>query len=116
SISAVSVVWLAAPDDTEDAEHFRRKLLAGDRRHDLVVMRNGDVLEGVLSQLGQRRLRIEVARRDVDVDLAKVAAVAFRSELATAPRPRGTLARLVLVDRPRPTLQSAARADGETPT
>src|SRR5262245_56391199 len=39
SLSAVAVVWLAAPDDTEDAEHFRRKLVAGNRRHDLVVMR-----------------------------------------------------------------------------
>jgi hypothetical protein len=115
SISTVSVLWLATPDDTEDAEPFRRRLLARARQQDTVVMRNSDVLEGVLSQLGQKRLHIEVARRDVEVDLGKVAAVAFSSELATVPRPSGTSARLVLADGTRLTLRSAA-CDGETLT
>jgi len=115
-LSVVSVLWLVAPDDVRDAEHFRRKLLAERRRHDVVVLRNGDVLEGVLVQLESGQLRIEVARRNVDVDLAKVAVVAFSSELATVPRPRGPYGRLVLTDGTRLSLRSAGCADGETLT
>ena len=115
-LSVVSVLWLVAPDDVGDAEYFRRKLLAERRQHDVVVLRNGDILEGVLAQIEPRRLRIEVARRNVDVDLAKVAVVAFSSELATVPRPRGTYGRVVLTDGTRLSLQSAECADGETLT
>src|SRR5262249_33272446 len=111
-VSAVSALWLAAPDDVADAERFRRRLLSERRRHDVVVLRNGDVLEGVLEQLDPGRLRIEVARRGVTVDLAKVAAVAFSSELATALRPRGTYARLVLADGTRLALEAAGCGGG----
>jgi hypothetical protein len=116
SVSAVSALWLGAPDDVADAERFRRRLLSERRRHDVVVLRNGDVLEGVLAQLDREWLRIEVARRNVAVDLPKVAAVAFSSELATALRPRGTYARLVLADGTRLSLGSAVCEDGETLT
>ncbi len=114
-VSAVSALWLAPPDGEEDAEAYRRRLVAGRRRNDVVVLRNGDALEGVLASLGPKRLRIEVGTKPVAVELPKVAAVALSSDLATPLRPRGTFARLVLADGTRLSLASAA-ADGHTLT
>ena len=112
-LSAIAMVWLAAPDGS-DAERFRRRVLAERRRRDVVVLRNGDVLEGVLSQFSGKGLLFEVGRKKVPVALAKVAAVALSSDLAANLRPAGTHGRLVLTDGSRLVLKAAACEDGAT--
>jgi NPCBM/NEW2 domain-containing protein len=114
-LSAVALVWLATPDGA-DAERFRRQLLAQRRRRDVVRLRNGDVLEGVLSRLDGKGLLLEVGRKKVPVALSRVAVVALSSDLAANLRPRGTHAHLILTDGTRLLLKEVACEDGETLT
>jgi hypothetical protein len=110
-LSALSVLWITAPDEEDRPADFLRQLAAGRRRQDLVLLRNGDVLEGFLTALeSQTRLRIEVAKKEVSVDYPKVAAVAFNTELVRSLRPKDSYARLVLANGSRLALASA-RAD-----
>ena len=115
ALSAVALLWLAVPDGA-DGERFRRRLLAQRRRRDTVLLRNGDVLEGVLSRFDEKQLTIEVGRKKVPVALARVAVAALSSDLATRLKPRGSHARLVLNDGTRLLLEDAACADGATLT
>lgn len=101
SLSAVSVLWYVAPDKTLDAEKLRRRLTAGTRTSDTVCLRNGDVVAGILTSLDANNAVIEVDKRRVTVKTPQLAYVAFNTELAGAPRPKGAYARLILRgDRP----------------
>jgi hypothetical protein len=118
-LSAVAVMWLAAPHGEDRPEWLRRKLLTARRRRDVVLLRNGDAVEGTVTALDRTAtkptLRVEVDRRELAIELEKVAAVAFSTDLALAPRPRQTYGHLVLANGCRLALASA-RADGETLT
>jgi hypothetical protein len=98
-MAAVSVVWYIAPDKTLDAEKLRRRLTAGTRKQDTVCLRNGDVLAGMLASLDTENAVVEVDKRRVTVKVPQVAYIAFSTELADALRPKGTFARLVLLDK-----------------
>ena len=60
----------------------------------MVLLKNGDVLEGVLTALDADAATVEVDRRPVKVDVRRAAAVALSSDLTTAPKPQGVYARL----------------------
>jgi hypothetical protein len=118
-LAALSVLWLASPDNEDNPERLRRQLAAGPRMRDLVLLRNSDVLEGVLNALDDKKVEVEADKKKVDVELAKVAAVALSTQLADTLRPKGTYARLTLTgdgDAPsgRLSLASASCADGKT--
>jgi hypothetical protein len=115
-LSAVSVIWLTAPDGTDDPVLLRRRLLTGQRARDTVLLRNGDTLEGVLTGLDKNAVTLEVNRKPVSTVRAKVAAVALSTDLAATLRPRGRHGRLVLADGTRVSLAKAACADGATLT
>jgi NPCBM/NEW2 domain len=110
-ISAVAVLWLANPRG-EDAEILRQRLVNGERHRDTVMLRNGDVLEGVLSRLDAKQVKVEVGRKEVAIDLPRVAVLALSTDLATRPRPKGRHARVTLTDGTRLTLSSAVCEDG----
>ena len=115
-LSAVSVIWLAAPAGTDRADVLRRKLAGGQRRRDALYLRNGDVMEGILTAFERTGdLRMEVAKRPVKVAFDKVAAVALSTQLARAPRPKGPYGHLVLDNGCRLAL-ATARADGQALT
>jgi hypothetical protein len=107
-LAAVSTLWWAAPDRADDPEALRRRLAAGSRARDLVLLRNGDVLAGVLSALDAENAAVEADKRAVAVPLAQVAAIALSTELADNLRPRGVYARLVLADGTRLSVRSAS--------
>jgi hypothetical protein len=110
-LSAVSVLWMTSPDEEDHPARFLRTLATGRRRQDLVLLRNGDILEGFVTALdSQNRLCIEVAKKDVSVEFSKVATVAFNTELVRTLRPKEMYARLVLTNGCRLAL-SSARAD-----
>jgi hypothetical protein len=111
-LSALSVIWLGTPDGTDDPALLRRRLATGRRARDTVLLRNGDVLEGVLSGLDEKAVQVDVDRKPVSVARAKAAAVALSTDLATPLRPRGVYARLVLADGSRVSLAPAACPDG----
>jgi hypothetical protein len=112
-LSALSVVWLATPDGAEP-DRLLRRLAAESRTHDVLLLRNGDTVEGVLTGLDDRAVRLEVNRKELRVERAKVAVVALNTELTAAPKPKAAYGRLVLRDGTRLSLASAACADGKT--
>jgi hypothetical protein len=108
-LSAIAVIWLGAPDRTENPDRLVRQLAAGRRKRDLLLLRNGDVMEGLLTALNRSGpVRMEVNRKNVAVEFAKVAAVALNTQLTRSLRPRGPYARLVRADGSRLGLASAA--------
>ncbi len=117
-LSAVSAVWYGGTAG-EQPERLRRRLTHETRKRDVVLLKNGDVLEGVLTALDAAGVTIEVDRRPVTVDLNRTAAVALSSDLTEAPKPQGVYARMVLdapgdpIDGARLSLASA-RCDGKT--
>jgi hypothetical protein len=115
-LPAVAVVWLTAPDGVDDPALLRRRLLTGRRARDTVLLRNGDVLEGVLTGLDDRTVRMDVSRKRVTTGRDKVAAVALSTDLANRLRPKGPYARLVLADGTRVSVTRPASADGTTLT
>ncbi|MGH7172837.1 MAG: NPCBM/NEW2 domain-containing protein [Gemmataceae bacterium] len=115
-LAAVSVLWRDAPAKILDAEKLRRRLSVETRTHDLVCLRNGDVVAGVLTALDEKKVVVKVDKRRVTVKTPQVAYIAFNTELADTLRPKGVYARLILLgDQPgrggRMTLTSASADD-----
>lgn len=115
-LSAVSVLWLASPDAAEQPDRLRRRLATEKRARDAVLLRNGDVLEGVLAGMDDKVVRVEADKKEVEIGRDKVAAVALSTELARLPAPNGLSGRLVLADGSRLTLNEARCTDGRTLT
>ena len=120
-LGALSVWWLTAPDRAADPEKLRRRLASGRRTKDVVLLRNGDTVEGVLSALDGDEAAVEVGKKKVAIKVAQIAAVALSSELADALRPKGPYARLVVTGGgaargTRLSLTAAECADGLTLT
>jgi hypothetical protein len=97
ALSAVSVVWLG-PAASEHPERLRRRLLTESRRRDVVLMHNGDVIEGVLTGLDDQEATLEAEKRPVKIDRKRIAAVALSTEDAQPPRAKGMFARVALTD------------------
>jgi hypothetical protein len=98
-LASVTLLWRIAPDRTLDAEKLRRRLTKETRTRDVICLRNGDLVTGVLTSLEGNTAVVEVEKRRVTVKLEQVAYIAFNTELADAMRPKGTYARLILTDR-----------------
>jgi hypothetical protein len=108
-LSAVAVLWLAK--STGEIDPLRS---LGRQRHDTVLLRNGDVLEGSVASADQKLIRLESGTdgRQTRVQRERVAALVLSAELARTPRPRGVYARLVLANGTR-LLLSSLRADNQ---
>jgi hypothetical protein len=113
---ALAVIWLAAPDGADRTDVLRRRLATGKRTRDTVYLRNGDTVEGVLADLDEKTVQVEVAKRTVDLPRDRVAAVALGTELASSLRPKGAYGRLVFANGNRLSLLSAICPDGRTLT
>ncbi|MGE3808227.1 MAG: NPCBM/NEW2 domain-containing protein [Gemmataceae bacterium] len=86
-LSAVALVWIAAPEGTKSAEALARQLAAARRGRDQVHLRNGDVLEGILISFARKdQLKIEVKGREVAVEFNKVAVIALNTDLQRVPK------------------------------
>ena len=120
-LSAVSAIWYG-PTAGEHPERLRRRLVQETRKQDVVLLRNGDVLEGVLTALDEKIVTIEVDGKPVTVSVHQTAAVALSSDLTETPKPKGVFGRVVLdapsetEDGARLSLASARYGPGETLT
>ncbi len=94
-LSSVQVVWFAGTT-TESPERLQRRLVAETRKRDVVLLRNGDVVEGVLTALDEKTIGIEVDKKAVTVAVSRTAAIALSSDLTETPRPKGVFGRAVL--------------------
>jgi hypothetical protein len=113
SPSQVALVWFTVPDDERHPDHLRRALAAGQRARDRILFRNGDSLEGTLTGLDEKTVRLEAAKRKLELQRDKIAVIAMNTELTSRRKPKGPYARLVLTNGARLALATAT-ADGET--
>src|SRR5262249_10336659 len=58
-VSALSVLWLAAPEGADHPDQVRRRLATGKRSRDAVRLRNDDVLEGIVTALDGANVSVE---------------------------------------------------------
>ena len=85
-----------------------RRLLAGRRSKDVVILRNGDQVEGTVTALDRGTFcRLDIGQKQLEVPFARVAAVAFSTELLARPRPKGAYGHLVMTGGGRLALASA---------
>lgn len=112
-LSALSVLWIADPANVERPDLLRRRLAAEKRSHDLVWLRNGDLLQGNLLKIEADTVLMEIGRKDVKVERPSVAVIALNTELARALKPQGIHGCLVLANGTRLTL-TTVRADART--
>src|SRR5262249_38259602 len=96
-IAAISFQGPAGSRDP-DAARFRRRLLTERRNRDVIMLKNGDLLQGALARLDAKSLTIQAAGKPISVERDKVTAIAFNTELARSPSVKGAYARLVLAD------------------
>jgi hypothetical protein len=97
-LTAVALYWRAAPERTAVPEVLRRRLAAGPRKRDVVLLRNGDQLAGTLNALDERGVEVEADKKALRAKAGQMAAVALSSDLADAKRPAGLHARVVLTE------------------
>ena len=120
-LGMLALYWRIAPSDGTNPQTRQRRLLAGTRVRDVVLLRNGDTVEGSLTGLDAVNAEMEVEKKRVKIELARVAAVALSTELADHTKPKGTYGRLALTGKEhfegtRLSVVQAASADGETLT
>jgi hypothetical protein len=112
SPSRVAVIWLRSPDAENHPDHLRRELAAGQRPRDRVLLRNGDSLDGTLTGMDEKSVRLDIDKKSIDVRLDRIAALALNTELASKRQPKAPYARLVLANGGRLSLASAT-SDGK---
>ena len=82
--------------NVDSPEAFLRTYLSAKRKADVVLLRNGDKLEGVLSAFEPDRIEVEVDKRITAVKRSQVSLVALNTELAEKPKTKGLQARLTV--------------------
>jgi hypothetical protein len=112
-LSGVSALWLANPANVAEPERFLRRLARETRTRDVVLLRNGDRIEGTLVGLAGGTFRIkEEGEKVTELAVARVAVVGFNSDLVSSARPTGIYGSLVLVNGCRLVVGTASLADG----
>ncbi|GIW78705.1 MAG: hypothetical protein KatS3mg105_0512 [Gemmatales bacterium] len=106
-LANVSLIWLAPPDGVLRYDRYRRRLLAATRRNDNVLLRNGDLLQGVLNELDRKQVAVEMGGRRASAEFGKVAVIAFNSQLVRWRKPKQPYFRLLLANGCRLSLLSA---------
>ncbi len=114
--SGVVAVWLAAPAGEARPAALLRRLARESRSRDVLLLRNGDRVEGQFKGLSDGKFTIATeGNKTREVDRDRVAAVAFNTELVSRARARGLHAQLVLANGARLLIAAAALLDsGET--
>jgi len=111
-LSALSVVWLAAPAESGNVEGLVRRQEKERRRHDALWLPNGDLVEGMLAGLDDRTVTLKQEQgSSTSIKRNRIIAIALNTELALKPRLRAPYAHLVLANGSRLSL-ATARLDG----
>lgn len=107
SANYAAVLWLEKPASLADPELFLRRFFHETRPRDVILLRNGDRVEGVLKGLtAERILRLEVNAVETRIPLAHVAGIAFNTDLQARPRIKGPFGHAVLAGGGRVSLTS----------
>jgi hypothetical protein len=120
-LAALAALARSAPTGAEYPEALRRRLIRERRSRDLLLLANGDRIEGVFKTLDGGQVGLEVSRRTQSFPLGQIAVLALSTELAETLRPRGVYAVVTLygtegMGATRLSLADAACTDGVTLT
>jgi hypothetical protein len=113
-LSAVSVYWLAPPGEREERDKLRRRWAADKRTRDVIRLRNGDAVEGILTDLDDSTAKLEFDGKKTTIELSKVAAITFSTELAFLPKAKAAYGRVILANGARLSLAKVECTDGQT--
>ncbi len=112
-LSAITLFWFGAPDGAENGQLLPHRMAAERRQHDIILLTNGDMVEGTLTAVDSEMIQIDnAAGKEIKIVRGKVTALALSTELARSLRPKGPYGRLVLANGGRLSLLSG-RADGQ---
>jgi hypothetical protein len=110
----VALIWLNPPDSAEDVEVQLRRLLDRRRNRDVLLLRNGDQIDGTITDLDRGSMcRLQVGKKSVQVPFGRIAVVAFNTDLLDKDIPRQLYGHLVLSDGCRLGLASARLEAGK---
>jgi len=92
----VAVLWLAPPPGT-DADLLSRSLLTGTRKQDVLLLANGDRVEGKVTAIDSAKgCTVQMGQREVNVTFGQLSAIAFNTELQARFRPLKMYSHVVL--------------------
>jgi hypothetical protein len=96
-LAYVSALVLAAPGGDDDPDQFLARLSSGKRPADLLLLKNGDRIEGKFKDISRDRgCFFDIEGRKVETPLGRVAVLAVNTNLQAKPRVRKPHALLVL--------------------
>ena len=97
--SFVSVLWFTSPQDTQDTDLLVRKLSSESRNQDLLLLTNGDRVEGKVKAIDSAKgCSVLAGTREVKVAFAQLSAIAFNTELLARFRPQKSYPHVVLTN------------------
>jgi hypothetical protein len=112
-LSCVAMIWLGGPEETQEPVLLLRQLLSASRQQDVVLLRNGDKVEGHLLPFDSTLpCRLKVGKEQVELLWANIGAIAYSTELLAGKPPAAVYYQLVLSDGTRLSVQSASLARG----
>lgn len=111
-LSSITLLCLDHPVAEEEAERAWDHLLASKREADLVLLKDGDQVEGKVQGLKGKALLVQAGKRNLNLPLDRVAALAFNPRSLKRPPVKGVFFRAVLAGGTRVDFQ-ALRLDQE---
>ncbi len=111
-LESLAALWFTAPEAIDDRQLFYRQLERERRRHDRILLRNGDRLEGTLSRIDRDVVTLQVNKKPVSIERERVAVIALNTEFARSPRPRTAYGKLTLSNGARLSL-AAGQGNGQ---
>lgn len=98
-VTFAAILWFDVPEGSdEQATQLLRQLWQAKRVHDVVLLNNGDRVEGTVSAIAETGCVVGMGTQQTKVPLNQIAAVAFNSELRARVQPRKLYSQLTLSD------------------
>jgi hypothetical protein len=107
-LPSLSAVWFTERAALKAATPAGRRLLAEKRRQDVVLLTNGDTLQGTVVKLdADGPLRLDRGGAEVAIARERLQGLLLNTDLARTPRPRAAYRQLVLANGARLSLRTA---------
>jgi hypothetical protein len=103
---------MSAPGHTDDLDALWDAVRLEERKNEVVWLTNGDRITGGFLGLEERKLKIQVEGKPVEIERAGVLAVGFDPTLVKYPRPGSDFLELTLTDGSRLGVEGAAIDEG----
>jgi hypothetical protein len=97
-LERIQAVTLGSMSDSASRERLEKKLLAKDRKQDVVVLTNGDEVAGTFMGLDEDLIRMDRPTGATTIPRASVRAIAFSSDLISFPKAKEFHAEMILAD------------------